>query len=177
MFWFFFFVLLNPQNRLGSDCNPLCLRPSLEVGREAPYLLPLLLRWNLRWRGLRVWRTLLSLFWRALEQEGQNTLSLCLCMSFSASTACGSLCTVQWITQYKNECENFNEWLCACGETGPAVRPRNVRKTTVMSGNQQDRGREQLDQVSPLYIDSFFPFACVHLRKWVCLTVSVLEAS
>lgn len=34
-----------------------------------------------------------------------------------------------------------------------------------MSGNQEDRGREQLDQVSPLYIDSFFPFMCVHLKK------------
>lgn len=27
-----------------------------------------------------------------------------------------------------------------------------------MPGNQEDRGREQLDQVSPLDIDSFFPF-------------------
>lgn len=53
----------------------------------------------------------------------------------------------------------------ACGEVGPAVRPRNVRKMTVMSGNQEDRGREQLDQVSPLYIDSFFPFMCVSLSQ------------
>lgn len=45
-----------------------------------------------------------------------------------------------------------------------------------MSGNQ-DRGREQLDQVSPLYIDSFFPFVCVRLRKESVSTVSVLQAS
>lgn len=51
----------------------------------------------------------------------------------------------------------------------PAVRPRNVRKMTVTSGNQKDRGREQLEQVSPHYIDSFFPFMCVRLRNGVCL--------
>lgn len=65
--------------------------------------------------------------------------------------------------------------MIACGEVGPAVRPRNVRKTTVMSGNQEDRGREQLDQVSPLDIDSFFPFACEEMES--VSTVSVLKAS
>lgn len=42
-----------------------------------------------------------------------------------------------------------------------------------MPGNQEDRGREQLDQVSPLDIDSFFPLVCVQVRKES--TVSVLE--
>lgn len=58
---------------------------------------------------------------------------------------------------------------------GPGVSPRNVRKTTVTPGNQEDRGREQLDQVSPLDIDSFFPFVCVRVRKESVSTVSVLE--
>lgn len=44
-----------------------------------------------------------------------------------------------------------------------------------MPGNQEDRGREQLDQVSPLDIDSFFPFVCVRARRESVSTVSVLE--
>lgn len=60
--------------------------------------------------------------------------------------------------------------MIACGELGPAVSPQNVRKTTVVSGNREDRGREQLDQVSPLYIDSFFPLLCVRAsERGVCL--------
>ena len=35
-----------------------------------------------------------------------------------------------------------------------------------MSGNQEERGRERLYQVSPLSIDSF---ACLCLKKGVCL--------
>lgn len=38
-----------------------------------------------------------------------------------------------------------------------------------MSGNQKERGREQLYQVSPLSIDSFVSFACLCLKKGVCL--------
>lgn len=44
-----------------------------------------------------------------------------------------------------------------------------------MPGNQEDRGREQLDQVSPLDIDSFFPLVCVRVRRESVSTVSVLE--
>lgn len=58
-------------------------------------------------------------------------------------------------------------------QTGSSSSPQNVRKTTVKPGNQEYKGREQLDQVSPLYIDSFFPF--VWLRKEFVSTVSVLE--
>lgn len=69
--------------------------------------------------------------------------------------------------------------MVACGGLGPAVSPRNVRKTTVMPGNREDRGRQQLDQVSPLDIDSFFPLvsACVRLGDESVSTVSVLQAS
>lgn len=58
-------------------------------------------------------------------------------------------------------------------EQVPAVRPRNVRKRTVTSGNQEDRGREQLDQVSPRCTDSFFPFVRLSPRKESVSTVSV----
>lgn len=71
--------------------------------------------------------------------------------------------------QKKQEWVLHIHWVIACREVGPAVRPIHVRKMTVMSGNQEDRRKEQLDQVSPLYIDSFFPFVCVCLRKRVCL--------
>lgn len=69
--------------------------------------------------------------------------------------------------------------MVACRGLGPAVSPRNVRKTTVMPGNREDRGRQQLDQVSPLGIDSFFPLvsACVRLGDKSVSTVSVLQAS
>lgn len=58
--------------------------------------------------------------------------------------------------------------MIACRGAGPAVSPRNVRKTTVMPGNREDRGRQQLDQVSPLDIDSFFPLVrtCVRASVW-----------
>lgn len=58
---------------------------------------------------------------------------------------------------------------------GPGVSPRTARRTTVTPGNREDRGREQLDQVSPLDIDSFFPSVCVRVRKESVSTVSVLE--
>lgn len=41
-----------------------------------------------------------------------------------------------------------------------------------MSGNQEDK---QLDQVSPLNPDSFFPLVCVRVGKESVSTVSVLE--
>lgn len=76
-----------------SDCTPVCLRPNLEVGREASYLLPFLLCWDLRWRGLNLWGTLLTFFWRALEQQGTKT-TLSLCLLFSDLFQSGdSLCT------------------------------------------------------------------------------------
>lgn len=64
---------------------------------------------------------------------------------------------------------------CVRGTEVQVSALRNVRKTTVMSGNQEDRGRGQLDQVSPLDIDSFFPFMCVRVRRESVSTVSVLE--
>lgn len=39
---------------------------NLEVGREPSYLLPFLLSWHLRWRGVELRGTRLSLLWRAL---------------------------------------------------------------------------------------------------------------
>lgn len=66
-------------------------------------------------------------------------------------------------------------WKIACKEPRSRCQPQKCEEDDGYAGNQEDRGREQLDQVSPLDIDSFFPFVCVWVRKESVSTVSVLE--
>lgn len=141
-------------SQTGGTAPP--LRPNLEV--EVSHLLPSLLR-----RHLRCWGIFLDLLWRPLWSERKPSVSCRLFFVLIDSTV-----AKKWLQEWLLKVY----WVIACERASrqvPAIRPRNVRKMTVTSGNQEDRGRDQLDQVSPLQTDSFFPCMCVCLRKGVCL--------
>lgn len=90
-------VFLSPHLRWGVRRYP-CL---CEVG---VLLLRFLLCRNLRWRGLSLWRTRLSLFWRTLEQQGTKISWCAIVRSLVQSSE--SLHIKHWINSRTGPCKN-----------------------------------------------------------------------